>query len=43
MTYGAKGTYYGYWLKGERHGQGAFTYPNKDVYSGMWNAGKKEG
>ena len=43
ITYTGKGTYYGYWEKGERHGEGVFTYPNKDVYSGLWNQGKKEG
>ncbi len=33
----------GYFQHGKRHGEGIFTYPNKDVYSGMWKHGKKSG
>lgn len=31
----------GQWENGRRHGEGIFTYPNKDVYSGWWAFGKK--
>jgi hypothetical protein len=33
----------GQWENGRRHGEGIFTYPNKDVYSGWWAFGKKQG
>ena len=33
----------GYWENGKRHGEGVFTYVNKDIYSGWWKFGKKEG
>ena len=26
----------GEFLKGKRHGDGLFTYPNGDIYSGCW-------
>ena len=35
--------YIGYWENGKRHGEGVFTYINKDIYSGWWKFGKKEG
>eukprot|EP00831_Metopus_contortus_P080198 TRINITY_DN8151_c0_g1_i1.p1 TRINITY_DN8151_c0_g1~~TRINITY_DN8151_c0_g1_i1.p1 ORF type:complete len:165 (+),score=37.90 TRINITY_DN8151_c0_g1_i1:180-674(+) len=38
-----KGEYYGYWENGFRHGEGVFTHINKDIYSGQWRFGKKEG
>ncbi len=25
----------GYWENGKKHGEGVFTYPNKDIYSGI--------
>lgn len=51
LVYKEKGEYYGnsraiaigQWENGKRHGEGIFTYPNKDVYSGWWAFGKKEG
>jgi Uncharacterized protein conserved in bacteria len=33
----------GFWENGRRHGEGMFTYPNKDIYSGWWKYGKKHG
>lgn len=33
----------GHFKEGKRNGEGLFTYPNKDIYSGMWKAGKKHG
>lgn len=38
-----KGDYYGHFENGRRHGEGLFTYPNKDIYSGWWKYGKKNG
>jgi len=35
--------YLGEFLKGKRHGDGLFTYPNGDIYSGCWKNGKKHG
>ncbi|KRX05012.1 hypothetical protein PPERSA_06646 [Pseudocohnilembus persalinus] len=44
MTYGAKNeNYYGEWKNGKRHGEGLYTYNNKDVYSGQWQNGRKHG
>lgn len=44
MTYTAKNeTYYGQWENGKKHGEGIYTYANKDVYSGWWAFGKKHG
>jgi hypothetical protein len=43
QNYAKVGEYYGYWLNGERHGEGVMTYLNKDVYSGNWADGKKDG
>ena len=37
------GTYYGYWQDDKRHGEGVMTYRNKDVYSGEWKNGEKDG
>ena len=36
QSYPGVGTYYGYWEEGKIHGEGVFTYKNKDVYSGNW-------
>ena len=33
----------GEFLNGVRHGDGLFTYSNKDIYSGCWKNGKKHG
>lgn len=33
----------GYWEDGQRHGEGVFTYPNQDIYSGLWKFNEKEG
>ncbi len=33
----------GHFENGRRHGEGVFTYLNKDVYSGWFKYGKKEG
>ena len=33
----------GHWENGKKHGEGIFTYLNKDVYSGWWKYGVKEG
>ncbi len=33
----------GEFLNGKRHGDGLFTYSNKDIYSGQWKNGKKHG
>jgi hypothetical protein len=30
-------------VNGKKQGEGVFTYPNQDVYSGDWFDGKKEG
>lgn len=35
--------YYGQWEFGMRHGEGLYTYANKDVYSGQWHKNKKHG
>ena len=44
MTYANnQGFYFGYFNKGNREGEGLFTYPNKDRYSGSWKRGKKHG
>jgi radial spoke head protein 1 len=49
MIYNRKGEYFGILLikghfeNGIRHGEGVFTYLNKDVYSGWFKWGKKEG
>ena len=39
----AGGSYHGYFLNGERSGEGLFHYANKDRYSGAWKYGKKHG
>lgn len=33
----------GYFQNSRRHGEGLFTYPNGDTYSGNWKWGKKHG
>ena len=50
MIYNRKGEYFGKKIKiighfenGRRHGEGVFTYLNKDVYSGWFKYGKKHG
>ena len=50
MEYRKKGTYFGrlfsdpgYFQNSRRHGEGVFTYPNGDTYSGNWKWGKKQG
>ena len=44
MIYNGIGEYYGYWDNyGRRNGEGVMTYANKDVYSGTWKDGKKDG
>lgn len=44
MTYAGVGEYYGYWDNwGKRQGEGVMTYANKDVYSGTWKDGLKDG
>ena len=43
MIYVGVGTYYGYWLDGQRNGEGVMTYTNQDVYSGQWKNGNKDG
>ena len=43
MTYEKAGEYNGFWENGRRHGEGVFTYLNKDTYSGWWKFGEKEG
>ena len=36
-----KGVYYGYWENGQKHGEGVFTFNNKDIYSGVvWNVNR---
>ena len=43
MTYSEAGEYFGRFENGKRHGEGVFTYKNKDIYSGSWMYGKKHG
>ena len=43
MNYNGKGEYQGYWENNYRHGEGVFSYPSGDVYSGWWRFGNKEG
>ena len=43
MIYAGVGVYYGYWVNGQREGEGVMTYSNQDVYSGQWKEGKKHG
>ncbi len=51
MTFHDKGEYFGrycllikgYFKNDKRHGEGMFTYTNKDIYSGLWANGKKHG
>jgi len=33
----------GFYENGRRHGEGTFTYPNGDTYSGWWKYGAKYG
>ena len=33
----------GHWENGQKHGEGIFTYLNRDVYSGWWKYGIKHG
>mmetsp|Transcript_5235 Transcript_5235/g.14934 ORF Transcript_5235/g.14934 Transcript_5235/m.14934 type:complete len:210 (+) Transcript_5235:3-632(+) len=35
--------YRGQFKDGFRHGQGSYTYANKDIYSGEWNSGQRHG
>lgn len=30
-------------MNGEKHGEGVMIYVNKDIYSGQWKNGKKDG
>ena len=32
-----KGDYYGYWENGKKSGEGVFTYPGGDIYSGKYD------
>ena len=41
--YTGVGEYNGNWMNGERHGEGVMIYVNKDIYSGSWKSGKKDG
>lgn len=53
LIYTGKGTYYGklyfvynktgHFSNGKRHGEGLFSWPNKDRYSGDWKNGHKHG
>lgn len=43
MIYVKEGEYFGRFENGKRHGEGVFTYKNKDIYSGQWEFGKKKG
>jgi hypothetical protein len=43
MIYAGVGVYYGYWVNGQREGEGVMTYSNQAVYSGQWKEGKKHG
>jgi len=43
ITFTELGEYHGYWENNRRHGEGVFTYPNGDIYSGWWRFGDKEG
>lgn len=44
MTFNLEGEYYGRFENGKRHGEGVMTYKkNKDIYSGSWKYGKKNG
>ena len=36
-------SFLGEFCNGKRHGDGLFTYSNKDIYSGQWKNGKKHG
>ena len=36
-------TFQGEFRNGKREGDGLFTYPNGDIYSGRWLNGKKHG
>lgn len=33
----------GQWENGTKHGEGTYSYKNKDTYSGFWQFGKKKG
>lgn len=43
MIYIKEGEYFGRLENGKRHGEGVFTYKNKDIFSGQWEFGKKKG
>lgn len=44
MVYASKNeTYFGEFKNDKRQGEGMYTYANKDVYSGKWASGKKDG
>lgn len=38
-----EGEFFGRFENGKRHGEGVFHYKNKDIYSGSWKYGKKDG
>jgi len=33
----------GQWENGKKHGEGIYTYANKDIYSGWWAFGNRQG
>jgi hypothetical protein len=33
----------GAWFKDQKHGEGKFTYPNKDIYKGEWKDNLRHG
>jgi hypothetical protein len=33
----------GAWFKDKKHGEGKFTYPNKDIYKGEWKDNLRHG
>lgn len=43
MEYSNQDIYQGYWLKGQRSGQGTYKYSNGDTYRGQWKCDSKNG
>lgn len=43
MEYSNKDKYEGYWLKGQRSGEGTYEYSNGDTYTGEWKNDSKNG
>jgi len=41
MKYNDGFIYEGWWYRGKKHGMGRMTYPNNEMFYGLWNEDQK--